>query len=288
MGYVSFDTLNVSSGQQNQINSGIGFFSLKNDRDEAVVRFMHDSTASFEILATHSIQLNGRFRRVSCVRTPNDPIHTCPLCERGDKLDYRFYIHLLQYTNNPDGSVNVEPKIWERSISYANKLKEYLNNYGPLSDIICKIVRHGRAGDMKTEYEIIPNLNPNVYNPATFKKVDNLFEDYKALGRVVLDKTAQEITEYIQTGDFPQSAQNNQQSKVPETPYNESTGWNQVSEEDNPWSTTNKPEPWNYAKATANDAALPTWTPAPATERPAVPNWAFNEQTTTMIRPTRY
>lgn len=215
MAYISFNNLSETAQQSQQNNSQVGFFSLKNDGDEAIVRFMHDDTDSFEILGTHPIRVNGRFRRINCIRNPHDPISACPFCESGENIEYRFFIHLLQYTNNSDGTVSIEPKVWERSISYANKLREYLNNYGPMSDIICKIVRHGKPGDMKTEYEIIPNLNQQIYKPDVFKKVTDLFDDYKALGRVVLDRSLEDIKVFLNTGDFPMQEQTEEKKSEP-------------------------------------------------------------------------
>ena len=262
MAYVSFDSLNVASTPSTQTpKSQVGFFTLKNDGDEAIVRFMHDDTNSFEILSTHSIQLNGKYRRVNCVRGPKDALSVCPLCEKGENTEYRFYIHLLQYVNNPDGTVSVEPKIWERSVSYANKLREYINNYGPMSDVICKIVRHGRAGDMKTEYEIIPNLSKQVYRDDVFVKKEGLFEGYKTLGRAVLEKNAAEIREYLNTGNFPAPTTTTPTPQTTTAPNwsapadNDIPQWNVRKEEPktSPWENTQTP-PW----ATTSSIQRPT------------------------------
>lgn len=261
MAYISFDNLNNSAVAQNQQNSSqVGFFSLKNDGDEAIVRFMHDDTASFEILGTHQIRMNGKFRRINCIRNPQDPISACPFCENGEKLDYKFYIHLLQYTNNQDGTVSVEPKVWERSVSYANKMREYITNYGPMSDVVCKVIRHGRAGDMKTEYEIIPNLNQQVYRPDIFKKVDGLFDSFKVLGRIVLDKSKDDINTFLKTGDFPSTTTNQDVSSAPAAQSSQQpakTNWN-------------------------SDSDLPTW----SNEKRTTPVWTNNS--TTVQRPTRF
>lgn len=303
MAYVSFDSLNTNNTNSNNTNNQIGFFSLKNDGDEAIVRFMHDSTDSFEILGTHPITLNGRFRRCNCVRTPKDPIDKCPLCSNGENVEYRFYIHILRYYNNPDGSVYAEPQVWERSLSYANKLKEYINNYGPMSDIICKIVRHGRPGDMKTEYEIIPNLNKSIYKDSIFVKKDNLFDDYKALGRVVLDKTSEEIVEYLNTGNFP--TQNSDQT-ISNTPITYSTpssnfGTSQTGTSYPQWVSST-----SYQQKELNDVSFDSedriqWSVDgnnvahedknnPKRTTQAVPGstpWVVNESTT-ISRPTRF
>lgn len=278
MAYVNFDSLNNaknSNATTKEFNNSVGFFSLKNDKDEAIVRFMHDDTSSFEILETHAIQLNGKFRRLNCIRTPMQPIDACPMCAKGEKVDYRFFIHLLQYTKNPDGSVSVEPKVWERSLSYANKLSEYINNYGPLSDIICKVVRHGVAGDMKTEYEIIPNLNKQIYRDDIFVKKLGCFDNYKALGTTVLDKTADEINEYLQTGNFPMKKQEN---KTPE-------GFTQaVSANTTNWNDTTP----NWGTTTSTDD-LPKWSvEQTATAQPSRNfNWTSSDSQQ-VNRPTRF
>ena len=121
---------------------------------------------------------------------------------------------MVQYVKNDQGAIVPQPVVWERSISYAEKLKGYIDNYGPLSDIICKIVRHGAAGDRQTTYDIIPNLNKQIYTDAQYPKVENAFDNYKALGTIVLDKDYQDLDSFIRTGQFPvKDAQNTQQAQ---------------------------------------------------------------------------
>ena len=196
--------------------SDVGFFTLKNDNDEAVVRFMCDSTDDFEILTCHEVQVGGRYRKVNCIRDPREPLDNCPLCKSGARINNRFFIKMIQYDKVSDpttGVVTVVPKamMWERSTAYAKTLKSYLDNYGPLSDIICKIIRHGKAGDMQTTYEIVPNLSKAVYKDEIYVKETNLFGDFEAFGTVVMDRTADEMNHFLATGEFParQSAASN-------------------------------------------------------------------------------
>lgn len=184
------------------------FFTLKNDGDEAVVRFMHDNTQSFEIVTTHQIQTsNGRFRNVNCIRDPREPIDNCPFCKAGMPVRQRFYIHLVSYVKNEQGQIVAQPMVWERNISYAQTLKSYIDNYGPLSDIICKIIRHGKAGDMQTTYEIVPNLNKQIYTDELYPKLVDAFKDYHAVGTTVLNKNFNELDTYVRTGQFPATEQ---------------------------------------------------------------------------------
>ena len=188
--------------------SDVGFFTLRNDNDEAVVRFMCDSTDDFEILTVHDVQIGSKYRKVNCIRDPREPLDNCPLCKSGARINNRFFIKLLQYdkvTDPATGMVRVVPKamLWERSTAYAKTLKSYLDNYGPLSDIICKIIRHGKAGDMQTTYEIVPNLSKAVYKDEIYVKDTNLFGDFEAFGTVVMDRTADEMNYFLASGEFP-------------------------------------------------------------------------------------
>ena len=220
MALVTLDD-SVQFQNQNTNNSNqVSFFTLKNDGDEAVVRFMYDSVKDFEILTYHTVKVpspDGTVRdmKVSCTRQLTDSPDKCPLCAAGNQLIQRFFIKMLQYIKDPAGNVTVKPVVWERNTQYALKLREYLNNYGPLSDIICKIVRHGEARSMQTTYEIIPNLNKNIYRDDIYVKDTSVIGKYTAFGPLVKDKSPEDIYTFLQTGQFPQTQR---QDSVPEFP----------------------------------------------------------------------
>lgn len=210
MAKVDFNNMQDDSAYSTSNNAGndINFFTLRNDNDEAIVRFMCDSVEDFEILTVHDIQIGGKYRKINCIRDFHDPIENCPLCASGAKINQRFFIKMIQYEKTPDpatGNVIVTPKatIWERSTAYAKTLKSYLDNYGPLSDIICKVIRHGKAGDMQTTYEIVPNLNKNIYRDDVYVKDVNIFGGFNAFGTIVMDRTYDEIMQFQMTGQFP-------------------------------------------------------------------------------------
>lgn len=221
MAKVNFNNMQDDSAYSTSNNSGsdVGFFTLRNDNDEAIVRFMCDSIDDFEILTVHDIQIAGKFRKVNCIRDFNDPIDKCPLCASGTKINQRFFIKMIQYNKTTDaaGNVVITPKamIWERSTQYAKTLKSYLDNYGPLSDIICKIIRHGKAGDMQTTYEIVPNLNKTIYRDEVYVKDVNIFGDFNAFGTIVMDRTYDEIVQFQMTSQFPQRAKKENNSEEP-------------------------------------------------------------------------
>lgn len=220
MAKVSFDAAvsSMNSETTNNTNS-VGFLSLKNDGDEAIVRIMHDSVEDFDIVTLHPINIGGKFRTVSCIREPREPMDKCPLCKNGTKIQSRIFIHMIQYTTNEQGHIEAKPVVWERSISYATKLKNDIDEYGPLSNCIFKIKRNGKAGDMQTTYDMKLG-NPNMYNEASYPKIEGVFNNYSACGTVVLDKNYEEMAEFVATGEFPKTKKestNNAPSSMPNT-----------------------------------------------------------------------
>lgn len=215
MAKMSFDTAVSAMNNETSFDSNrVKLFSLKNDGDEAIVRILHDSVNDFDILTTHPITVGGKYRSISCLREPRDPMDKCPLCKNGTKVQSRIFIHMIQYVTNEQGQVVPQPVVWERSIAYATKLKGDIDEYGPLSQCIFKIRRNGKAGDKNTTYEMKLG-NPNMYNEANYPLVADGFKDYSVCGTLVLDKTYEEISMFITNGTFPETKKPNNTSNVP-------------------------------------------------------------------------
>lgn len=262
MAVINYSDVTVETNTQNQ--NQVGFFNLQNDGEEAVVRFMIDSVNDFEILTVHDVRVDGRFRQISCVRDPREPLDKCPLCARGERVKQVVFIKMIQYVNTPNG-IEVKPVVWQRNASsYAPRLKGYIDNYGPLSNILCKIVRHGAKGDMRTTYDIIPNLSPMQFPQEQYPIITDAFDGYKALGRIVLDKPANEIAEFVNTGKFPE--------------VNNETG--------------------NYTQVTPQPTPVPNYEPQSTSTYTTYGSWEHNTQqvprndtvvdTPSMGRPNRY
>ena len=207
MAQVTFDNAMAESSTNSQQN-GVGFFTLKNDGDYAIVRFMEGSVNDFDLLTVHDV-------RVNCLRNANEPIEKCPGCSANLKVSTKIFIHLLQYEQDGNGAITAKPKVWERSLFYANQLRDLIINYGDLKNCIFKITRNGKPGDMKTTYNIM-YCPPHMYPPENYPLQPELFDNYSVLGTVVLDKTASEIQTYLSTGSFPQTQNNSQQNNIPE------------------------------------------------------------------------
>lgn len=256
---MSFDTaVSTMQNENNNNTNSVKIFSLKNDGDEAIVRILHDSVADFDILTTHPITVGGKYRSISCLRNPHDPMDMCPLCKNGTKVQSKIFIHMIQYVTNQQGQIEAVPVVWERSLAYATKLKNDIDEYGPLSNCIFKIRRNGKAGDMQTTYDMRLG-NPNMYNEANYPKVVDAFKDYSVCGTLVLDKTFEEISSYLTSGEFP-----NTQKDAPNTQAAQATNVNP---------TVGTPrESWNPNSPTAFDPQA----------------YAPQNTSTTPNRPTRY
>ena len=195
-------------------NSQVSFFNLK-DGEEATVRILIDTYEDFDIHAVHKVPMQGfqYGRAMNCLRGAYDPMEMCPLCAADKALDHRLYLHLIQYVVEGDKIVG-KAKVWERSVRDGkfgvNALKNYLNAYGPMSEMVCKIVRTGTG--LNTEYTLMPALNPAVYRPDLYVKDTSAFNNWSPLGVAILNKTAEEYTTFLATGNFPQTQQNNNQA----------------------------------------------------------------------------
>ena len=165
------------------------WFQLKNDGDVARVQFMFDSIEDIPTFSTHRIKLGDKERQVDCLRLPSDPIEKCPLCEAGIPARAARFILMYQLDDQ-------KIKIWERGRQFISKLQGLINRYSPLSGHVFEIERHGRAGDQSTKYEIYPVDNVQAEDVSQMDKPE-------LEGSLVLQKTADEMSEYLETGEFP-------------------------------------------------------------------------------------
>lgn len=167
------------------------YFSLKNDKDTAQVRFLYEGIGDVQGMSVHPIKTEGNDweQTVNCLRKYNDPMDVCPLCAAGYALKAKLYIPVLDVETQ-------EVKIWERGKNFFSKLSSLCTRYKPLCGTIFEIERVGKAGDMKTTYETYPISNDD-------STLEDLPEAPIVLGTKVLDKTAAEMQYFLEYGEFP-------------------------------------------------------------------------------------
>lgn len=217
MAKLSFSDLQTKSsepmGGGNYQNS-VNFFTLKNDGDEAIVRFLHNSTSDFDIYAVHSVdtpQERKKFHNVNCLRGMNGAVEECPFCAAGMRFSNKIFIHLIQYVTNDQGQIEARPMIWERAIPYAYTLKGYLEEYGPLPNYIFKIKRSGAPGSRDTTYNIT-FANQAAYPIEKYPIVMDAFNNYNALGHALEKCTPQDMIFFLENKTFPQPVPKTEQA----------------------------------------------------------------------------
>ena len=170
----------------------VGYFSLRDDGDEAIVRFVYNDPSEFEVYTVHPVTIDGKFRKVNCINDLRLGVHSCPLCAAGVQLQQRFYISLIEYTRDENGNIVPQARIWERPASYMQILTNLFTEYGPLCDNVFKVKRSGARGDMQTSYSIMFG-NPSIYNEQLYPKDFSAFENYSPLGTAIIDKNELEL-----------------------------------------------------------------------------------------------
>lgn len=164
------------------------YFSLKDDKDSELVRFMLNGIEDVDGYAVHRVEVNGYYRNVSCLRSYSDPLDKCPLCEAGFKVIPKFFIPL--YIMKTGSTV-----IWERGKNFYPQLQTLCTECNPLVSYPVEIERNGAAGDKNTVYEMYPDTEDGTM-------LEDLPEAPDPVGTSVLEKTFDELTTYVQTGSF--------------------------------------------------------------------------------------
>lgn len=189
MGRFSHDEVDHYGGQ-----GGAGYFSLKNDKDVARVRFMYNTIDDVDGYAVHQVTVNDKKRYVNCLRNYNDPIDACPFCKAKQFQTAKLFIPI--YNVDED-----RVQIWERGKKFFAKISSICARYAtgdtPLVSQQFEIERNGKAGSTQTTYEIYSVGAPDGTT------LEDLPELPSIIGGVVMDKSADDMEYYLQEESFP-------------------------------------------------------------------------------------
>lgn len=171
---------------------GAGYFSLKNDKDVARVRFLYDSIDDVEGYAVHEVTVDDKKRYVNCLRSYNEPIDTCPFCAAKKHQTVKLFIPL--YNVDED-----RVQVWERGKKFFAKISSICSRYASKDSLVShvfEIERNGKKGETTTTYEIYEVDRDNT-------TMDDLPEASDPIGSIILDKSAEDMEYYLQEGQFP-------------------------------------------------------------------------------------
>jgi len=170
------------------------FFTLKDDKDTAVIRFLYNNMNDIQGVSVHTVKVDNNNVDVECLRAYNEPVEKCPLCAAGQHPFGKLYIPVYDEASK-------ESKIWTRGRTFFNKLSSLCSRYNPLVGTPIEVERNGKKGDQSTTYEMYPMQSDNA--------IITDFPEINAEGLAFHVKTEDELNYYLDHGTFPKE-QNNQ------------------------------------------------------------------------------
>lgn len=185
---------------------GGGFFGIAEDKEVKRVRFMYKTVSDIEGDSVHKVKVGDKERYVNCLRKYNDPLDDCPFCaSKKYPVQARLFIPLYNIDEDCvqiwDRGKTMFPKVTSQCSRYSNEHTDIVNN-------IFEIERNGKPKDKKTTYEIYWVDKDNT-------QMEDLPEEPKIVGGFVLDKSADDMEYYLETGEFPPTEEDDEEDERP-------------------------------------------------------------------------
>ena len=191
-GIGDFDKMGVGNFSN---GPAIPYFSLKEDGENADVRFMYESMNDVEGYVVHQVTFpNGKKRYVMCIRDYEDAADACPLCSSPVEADRKTFrkIWIPVYR-----CASKDIALWDRSADFfKNQLYPLMAEKGtPFCGYVFNIERHGIKGTMEISYDILEQ---------SFD--ESILEDFgevpNPIGTIVLEKNYQELADFVKVRNF--------------------------------------------------------------------------------------
>lgn len=204
----------------------IGYFRLKDDGDIAIARINLGSTDEFMFAAVHTINVGGKWLKVSCHNPLGMNEAGCALCSANQanpkgsisKSAKKLYIPMIvsyRDAQSATGYTPPVPVIWERPAQFSRELANKLMIAGDLKDVLVLITRNGKAGNMQTTYSVdVLSANHPVFKPEMIPTDFSAFNNFNIAKHSYWEKTAEEINTFLTTGQFPEVPKANNQQAV--------------------------------------------------------------------------
>ena len=180
---------NAETAERYGGQGGAGYFSLKNDKDVATVRFMYNSIEDVTGYAVHPVEIDGKKRYVNCLREYNEPKDNCPFCKANKFTAAKLFIPV--YNVDQD-----RVQTWERGKKFISKISSICARYPDVVSHTFEIERNGGKGETTTTYEIYEVGKDDT-------TLEDLPEAPEILGKLVLDKSADDMEFFLDNGYFP-------------------------------------------------------------------------------------
>lgn len=176
------------------------YFSLKEDKDVARVRFLYSGAEDIEGFSVHKVSVGDRERYVNCLADPEKGTTPadCPFCQA--KLPKFAKLFVPLYNEDAD-----QIQTWERGQKFYGQISGLCARYDNIVSRTFEIERNGKKGETSTTYSIFP------VGDADGTTVQDILDDLgvealpNPLGTIILNKTAEDMEAYLSDGEFPQN-----------------------------------------------------------------------------------
>ena len=211
----------VAQAQANANGDGtkVGYFRLKDDGDIAIARINIASTEEMSFASVHTMNVGGRWLKVSCHNPLGMNGGTCPLCAANSanpngaisRSSKKMYVPMMVSYRDPNAATGYTapaPVVWERPAGFSRELANKLMIAGDLRNTLVLITRNGKAGDMQTTYsmDILPETHP-VFKPEMIPYDFGAFNNFNVARHSYWEKSIEEINTFLTTGKFPERVQ---------------------------------------------------------------------------------
>lgn len=217
--YAQYQSVVAQAQASGEGSTRVGYFKLKDDGDIAIARLNISSTDDFSFASVHTIGMNGRWLKVSCLNPLGSYAGDCALCSANNanpkgavsKAAKKLFIPMMVSYRDPNSATGYTapaPVIWDRPAGFSRELANKLMIAGDLRNTLVLITRNGKAGDMQTTYsvDILPAEHP-VFKPDMIPADFSAFNNFNIARHSYWEKTAEEINTYLTTGQFPERTQ---------------------------------------------------------------------------------
>ena len=177
------------------------FFTLKDDKDTARVRFLLNDLNDMKGVTCHEVEVGGKRIDVECLRNYEDPVENCPLCNAGYRPSAKLFIPLY----NEDAKAS---QIWVRGRKFFDRLSSLCSRFNPLVATSFEIERNGKAGDTNTTYEI--------YSGKTDGARVTDYPEMNAEGTAFEARSFDDLANFVATGKFGDRQSSNTQHQQSE------------------------------------------------------------------------
>ena len=210
--YEQYSELVNRASNSTQSSVKVGFFKLKDDGDEALVRINVKSVEDLQFASVHQLGASTKWMKIGCHNAIGAYGGSCPLCAAvaaGNtsigKAAKKVYVQMLvAYRDKVTGTFSAPiPVIWERPAGFSREIANKLRDYGNLREVLLKITRNGKAGDMQTTYSIDYAV-PAVFKPELIPTDFSAFDNFNIAKHSYWEKSIDEINTFLTTGAFPE------------------------------------------------------------------------------------